>query len=33
VFELSVCAGLITVLLLSAVSMTAEKEAEHEHGE
>ena len=33
VFELSVCAGLITVLLLSAVSMTAEKEAEHEQRE
>lgn len=33
VFELSVCAGLITVLLLSAVSMTADKEADHEHGE
>jgi NADH-quinone oxidoreductase subunit J len=27
VFELSVCAGLVTVLLLSAVSMTVEKEA------
>jgi NADH-quinone oxidoreductase subunit J len=26
VFELSVCAGLITVLLLSAVNMTVEKE-------
>ena len=26
VFELSVCAGLVTVLLLSAVNMTVEKE-------
>ena len=32
VFELSVCAGLITVLLLSAVSMTTDKEAENEPG-
>jgi NADH-quinone oxidoreductase subunit J len=30
VFELSVCAGLVTVLLLSSVSMTEEKEVEHE---
>ena len=28
VFELSVCAGLVTVLLLSAVNMTVEKEDE-----
>jgi NADH:ubiquinone oxidoreductase subunit 6 (subunit J) len=28
VFELSVCAGLVTVLLLSAVNMTREKEVE-----
>jgi len=28
VFELSVCAGLVTVLLLSAVNMTVEKEEE-----
>jgi NADH-quinone oxidoreductase subunit J len=33
VFELSVCAGLVTVLLLSSVSMTEEKEAEHERRE
>ncbi len=30
VFELSVCAGLVTVLLLSSVSMTEEKEVENE---
>lgn len=28
VFELSVCAGLVTVLLLSAVNMTVEKEGD-----
>ena len=33
VFELSVCAGLVTVLLLSSVSMTEEKEVEHEQRE
>jgi len=32
VFELSVCAGLITVLLLSAVNMTVERE-EDKHEE
>lgn len=32
VFELSVCAGLVTVLLLSAVNMTVEKE-EDKHEE
>jgi NADH-quinone oxidoreductase subunit J len=33
VFELSVCAGLVTVLLLSAVSMLKDEEAGHERRE